>query len=59
MQVEFLATTADATKLEYDSVITNTFVEEGGKLKILENKDFSDSYKRDIAHGWCARALGR
>lgn len=53
-----MVTTTDATKLEYDSVIINTIVEEDGELKILENKDFSDPHKRDEMHGWATKALG-
>lgn len=58
MQITFHVTTADGTKLDYDSVIINTLVEEDGELKILENKDFCDPDKRDKLHGWVIRALG-
>ena len=59
MQIRFTATTADATPLEYESVVIHTLVEEDGELKILETKDFSDPHKRGKLHDWVFRALGK
>lgn len=45
-----LHTLPDGTTLDYDSLTIITLVEEDGKLKILEFKDFSDPEKRRNFH---------
>lgn len=35
----------DGIAIEYDSVYITSFVDEGGELKILDAKDFSDPEK--------------
>jgi len=51
--------TADGTVFNYDAVLIFTFVEEDGKLKILDLKDFSDPEKRQAFHNEASRARGK
>ena len=51
--------TVDDIRLEFDSVIILTLVEEEGELKVSGFKDFSDPEKRAKFHGWFAKALDK
>ena len=51
--------TVGGTELDYDSLAIFTLVEEDGKLKVAEFKDFSDPAKRNKLHGWAADALAQ
>ena len=51
--------TADGTVVNYDTVLIFTFVEEDGKLKVLDLKDFSDPEKRQAFHTEAAKARGK
>jgi hypothetical protein len=57
IQARAVAQTVDGTELDYDAVQIHTLVEEDGKLKIDDVKDFSDPEKRSRVHGWVAKAL--
>ena len=51
--------TVDGAKLDYDSLVILTLVEEGGDLKIAKFQDFSDPEKRDNLHSWVAKTLAK
>lgn len=51
--------TTDDTRLDYESLIIFTLVEEDGELKIDNFKDFSDPEKRSNVHGWVAKTLDK
>lgn len=52
-------TTTQGTKLEYNTVLILTFVEEDGVLKVLEIKDFADPQKRGAVHTEVAKVLAK
>ena len=52
-------TTAEGTAHDYDSVCIFSFVEEDGRLKISNLKDFSDPHKRGAFHAVAAKALAK
>jgi hypothetical protein len=37
----------------------HTLVEEDGELKIVEQKDFADTEKRDKLYSWAAKAMAK
>ena len=51
-------TTIEGTTIDYDSLVVISFVEEDGKLKVLELKDFCDPQKRSVLHATAAKATG-
>lgn len=58
-QLTFRYTAVDGAKLDYDTVIIVTFVEEDGVLKVLECKDFSDPQKRGAIHAEFAKVSAK
>lgn len=50
--------TARGTKLDYDTLLILTFVEEDGTLKVLDIKDFADPQKRSAIHAEVGKAKG-
>jgi hypothetical protein len=51
-------TTIEGTTIDYDSLVVISFVEEDGRLKVLELKDFCDPHKRSVLHSTAAKAIG-
>ena len=49
--------TANGTAIDYDTVLILSFVEEDGKLKVAEIKDFSDPVKRNAFHAEASKAV--
>lgn len=49
----------DGGAVEYDTLLILSFVEEGGELKVLEIKDFSDPEKRNAFHVEASKALAK
>lgn len=49
--------TANGTAINYDTALILSFVEEGGKLKVAEIKDFSDPAKRNAFHTEASNAV--
>lgn len=50
-------TNFDGKTLEYDAVAIVTFVDEDGKLKFLDCKEFTDPEKRSALHAEAAKVL--
>ena len=50
--------TIEGTTLDYDTVCIASFVEEDGKLKLRDLKDFADPHKRGAFHVAAAKSLG-
>lgn len=46
-QIRCVFSTVFGATINYDTVVTFTFVEEGGGLKVLHCKDFGDAQQRD------------
>ena len=57
-QITVLITLIDGTVYDYDSLMVLSLVEEDGKIKILECRDFSDPYKRGAFHAGVAKVAG-
>jgi hypothetical protein len=59
MQARALLSTTDGAQIDYDSLVVLTLVEEDGKLKVLDFKDFSDPEKRKNTLGLIAKGLAK
>jgi hypothetical protein len=59
MQLKFLFTTVDGITFDYDAVSIITLVEEDGKLRMLEVKDFADPEKRSLFYAGAAKLMGK
>ena len=51
--------TIENTILEYDLLAIFTIVEEDGRLKIVDYKDFCDPEKRNNLHSWAGQTLAK
>lgn len=51
--------TADGVRIDYDSVIILSFVDEDGEAKVIEIKDFADPGTRGAFHAEAAKALAK
>ena len=51
--------TADGVRIDYDSVIILSFVDEDGEAKVIEIKDFADPGMRGAFHAEAAKALAK
>lgn len=59
MQHSILVTTVGGVTLNYDAAAIFTFIDEDGKLKILECKVFTDPQQRGALYAEGAKALGK
>ena len=59
MQVTFRGTGLDGTELDDDTLFIFTLVEEEGELKIVGQKDFTDTEKRGKLYSWAAKAMAK